>query len=145
VGREVTAKQAAANRERFSMWLGTLFRERGFDGIGVADIMKRAGLTHGGFYFQFASKDDLAAETTARVSEGWVAGTPEEKRTHHSARWSAAYCRPVIATIRNRLFAIALGSTPRVNPGRHVGAFTERVSRPIDALVSWCRRSQPPT
>ena len=63
----VTRKQAAANREKVLDVAGTLFRERGFDGIGVADIMKRAGLTHGGFYGQFASKDDLAAETTARV------------------------------------------------------------------------------
>jgi TetR/AcrR family transcriptional regulator, transcriptional repressor for nem operon len=39
-----------------------LFRERGFDGIGVADLMKAAGLTHGGFYGHFASKEDLAAE-----------------------------------------------------------------------------------
>ena len=36
---------------------GTLFRERGFDGIGVADIMKGAGLKHGGFYGHFASND----------------------------------------------------------------------------------------
>jgi TetR/AcrR family transcriptional regulator, transcriptional repressor for nem operon len=60
---------------------GTLFRQHGFDGIGVADIMKRAGLTHGGFYGQFSSKDDLAAEACARVlgNEGWVerlTGTP---------------------------------------------------------------------
>ncbi|HWW83164.1 MAG TPA: TetR/AcrR family transcriptional regulator [Vicinamibacterales bacterium] len=69
----VTRKQAAANREKVLEVAGTLFRERGFDGIGVADIMKRAGLTHGGFYGQFASKDDLVAETTARVlgKAGW--------------------------------------------------------------------------
>ena len=69
----VTRKQAAANREKVLDVAGTLFRERGFDGIGVADIMKRAGLTHGGFYGQFASKDDLAAEATARVfgKAGW--------------------------------------------------------------------------
>jgi TetR/AcrR family transcriptional regulator, transcriptional repressor for nem operon len=69
----VTRKQSAANREKVLDVAGTLFRERGFDGIGVADIMKRAGLTHGGFYGQFASKDDLAAETTARVlgKAGW--------------------------------------------------------------------------
>ena len=63
----VTRKQAAANREKVLDVAGKLFRERGFDGIGVADIMKRAGFTHGGFYGQFASKDDLAAETTVRV------------------------------------------------------------------------------
>ena len=69
----VTRKQSAANREKVLDVAGTLFRERGFDGIGVADIMKRAGLTHGGFYGQFASKDDLAAEATARVfgKAGW--------------------------------------------------------------------------
>ena len=69
----VTREQAAANRDKVLDVAGTLFRERGFDGIGVADIMKRAGLTHGGFYGQFASKDDLAAETTARVlgRAGW--------------------------------------------------------------------------
>src|ERR1700680_4421880 len=69
----VTRKQSAANREKVLAGAGTLFRERGFDGIGVADIMKAAGLTHGGFYGQFASKDDLAAEATARVlgNRGW--------------------------------------------------------------------------
>ncbi|MGB8908100.1 MAG: helix-turn-helix domain-containing protein [Candidatus Cybelea sp.] len=35
------------------------FRERGVDGVGVADVMERAGLTHGGFYAHFRSKDDL--------------------------------------------------------------------------------------
>src|SRR5579862_8739827 len=69
----VTRKQSATNREKVLDVAGTLFRERGFDGIGVADIMKRAGLTHGGFYGQFGSKDDLAAEATARVlgTAGW--------------------------------------------------------------------------
>ena len=70
----MTREQAAANRENILEVAGTLFRERGFDGIGVADIMKRAGLTHGGFYGHFESKDDLAAETTTRVlgREGWL-------------------------------------------------------------------------
>ena len=70
----VTREQAAANREKILEVAGTLFREHGFDGIGVADIMKRAGLTHGGFYGHFASKDHLAAEITTRVlgREGWM-------------------------------------------------------------------------
>src|SRR5437899_12024021 len=70
----VTREQVAANREKILEVAGTLFRERGFDGIGVADIMKGAGLTHGGFYGPFASKDDLAAEITSRVlaREGWM-------------------------------------------------------------------------
>src|SRR6266545_3480260 len=70
----VTREQAAANREKILEVAGTLFRERGYDGIGVADIMKHAGLTHGGFYGHFRSKDDLAAEITSRVlgREGWL-------------------------------------------------------------------------
>ena len=70
----VTREQAAAHRQKILDVAGTLFRQHGFDGIGVADIMKRAGLTHGGFYGHFGSKDDLAAETCARVlgNEGWT-------------------------------------------------------------------------
>ncbi|MFP5514702.1 MAG: TetR family transcriptional regulator, partial [Alphaproteobacteria bacterium] len=58
----VSKEQAAENRRRVVEVASALFRERGFNGIGVADLMKEAGLTHGGFYGQFASKEDLAAE-----------------------------------------------------------------------------------
>lgn len=70
----VTRDQVEAHRERILTAAGTLFREHGYDGISVADIMKRAGLTHGGFYGHFASKEDLAAEITLRVlaRDGWL-------------------------------------------------------------------------
>ena len=55
----VSRQKAAESRERIIDAAGALFREKGFDGIGVADIMKAAQLTHGGFYGHFASKDDL--------------------------------------------------------------------------------------
>src|SRR6185436_16195802 len=64
---KVSREQAAENRERIVEVAARLFRERGFDGIGVADLMKSAGLTHGGFYGHFSSKDDLAAEAVARA------------------------------------------------------------------------------
>src|SRR3979490_1853008 len=63
---KVSREQAAANRERVVEVAGKLFRERGFDGIGVADLMQAAGLTHGGFYGHFKSKDDLAAQACSR-------------------------------------------------------------------------------
>jgi TetR/AcrR family transcriptional repressor of nem operon len=77
----VTRERAAAHRQKVLDAAGTLFRQHGFDGIGVADIMKRAGLTHGGFYGHFDSKEDLAAESCARVlgKQGWLerlAGAP---------------------------------------------------------------------
>ena len=77
----VTRERAEANREKILQVAGTMFRERGFDGTAVDDIMRRAGLTHGGFYGHFESKDDLAAESCARVmaGDGWaerLTGTP---------------------------------------------------------------------
>ncbi|SMF53447.1 transcriptional regulator, TetR family [Azospirillum oryzae] len=68
----VSKEQAAENRRRVVEVASALFRERGFNGIGVADLMKEAGLTHGGFYGQFASKEDLAAEACARAMEVMV-------------------------------------------------------------------------
>ena len=64
---KVSRQQAARNRERILEAAAQLFRERGFEGIGVAELMKTAGLTHGGFYGHFASKDDLIAEASARA------------------------------------------------------------------------------
>ena len=64
---KVSREQAAENRDRIVQVAAKLFRERGFDGIGVADLMKAAGLTHGGFYGHFASKEDLAAEASDRA------------------------------------------------------------------------------
>jgi TetR/AcrR family transcriptional repressor of nem operon len=66
---KVTREQAAANRERVLDVAARLFRERGFSGIGVAELMKGAGLTHGGFYGQFDSKDDLMAQACTRAFE----------------------------------------------------------------------------
>ena len=62
-------------------------REKGAHGIGVADLMKEAGLTHGGFYAHFDSRDALMIEAFThamdRSTEHWrkqSEGTPAEKR-----------------------------------------------------------------
>lgn len=65
----VSRAQAEANRETVINVASKLFRERGFDGIGLKDLMKGAGLTQGGFYKQFESKDDLAALASRRAME----------------------------------------------------------------------------
>jgi TetR/AcrR family transcriptional repressor of nem operon len=74
----VSRIQAAENRETVINVASRLFREHGFDGIGLKDLMKGAGLTQGAFYKQFASKEDLAAQASRRAMES---------ATH---RWSAA-------------------------------------------------------
>ncbi len=71
----VSRAKAAEHRERIIDAAGALFRAKGFDGIGVADIMKAADLTHGGFYGHFSSKDDLVAQSSKRTmapaAENW--------------------------------------------------------------------------
>ena len=91
---KVSREQMAENRERILDTAAKLFRERGFDGIGVADLMKSAGLTHGGFYGHFASKEDLIAQASAHALahaqkqwEDYAARQPEEPL----AKLQAAY------------------------------------------------------
>jgi Transcriptional regulator len=62
---KVSKAQAQANRAHIVETASALFRERGYEGIGVADLMAAAGFTHGGFYKHFPSKADLMAEATA--------------------------------------------------------------------------------
>ncbi len=61
----ITKQQAEENRARVVETAARLFREKGFEGIGVADLMRAAGMTHGGFYNHFESKDDLSAAACA--------------------------------------------------------------------------------
>ncbi|WP_329445124.1 TetR/AcrR family transcriptional regulator [Streptomyces canus] len=58
----VSQAQALENRRRAVAAASQLFRERGVNGISVADLMKSIGLTTGGFYKQFASKEALITE-----------------------------------------------------------------------------------
>ena len=72
---KVSKEQAALNRERVVETAARLFREKGYGGIGVADLMKEAGLTHGGFYGNFGSKEALMEEVVTyaidRSNQNW--------------------------------------------------------------------------
>lgn len=81
---KVSKEQVAQNREALIGAASRLFRERGIDGVGVAEICKLAGLTHGALYAQFPSKEALAAEAlaegTARNNGRLAAGPEPEGR-----------------------------------------------------------------
>ncbi len=73
----ISQQQKELNRERIVAAAGEGFRARGLDGVGIDELMKTAGMTHGGFYNHFRSKDDLALEVLRRGftdSLGEVAG-----------------------------------------------------------------------
>ncbi len=92
---KVSRAQADKNRDHVIDVAGQLFRERGFDGIGVNDLMEAAGLTRGAFYGQFTSKEDLAAQASARALSG------------NADRWSQTVAKsqddPFTALVRSYL------------------------------------------
>ncbi|PWC36002.1 TetR/AcrR family transcriptional regulator [Azospirillum sp. TSO35-2] len=134
----VSKEQAAENRRRIVEVAGALFRERGFNGIGVADLMKEAGLTHGGFYGHFASKDDLAAEACAQAmaaaAERW-ARTAETSGDDALSALLAGYLSPVH---RDNSAAgcpvAALGVDAARQGGVARGAFTRGLRPFLDVL-----------
>lgn len=69
----VSKDQVAKNRDALLKAASRLFRKRGIDGVGVADVAKEAGLTHGALYAHFRSKDELAAEAFSSGFEGNMA------------------------------------------------------------------------
>jgi TetR/AcrR family transcriptional repressor of nem operon len=74
-------EEAAETRKRIVQAAAREFREKGIVATGLADLMKAAGLTRGGFYKHFASKDQLVAEATAAAMDSIL----EELAAHPTA------------------------------------------------------------
>lgn len=88
----VSREQMQANRLRILDAASRLFREKGFEAVGVAEVMKAAGLTHGGFYGHFASKDDLIAQAVAQIFSG--SGDVQDARSGDLAAYLDNYLSP---------------------------------------------------
>ncbi|MGY2897325.1 TetR/AcrR family transcriptional regulator [Deinococcus sp. UYEF24] len=73
----VSKAQAVQHRQKAIQAAAELFRERGFDHVSVQNIMAAVGLTHGGFYRQFDSKDALFSEATSYAYAGMTASLAE--------------------------------------------------------------------
>jgi TetR/AcrR family transcriptional repressor of nem operon len=129
----VTREQAARNRDAVVEAASRLFRERGIGGVGIADIMRESGLTHGGFYGQFASKDDLAGEACARALDasaarwrGIVAGHAGESGEGMLAAIAGHYLRAAHLTEAGTGCALpALAADAARDGGAVARAFTE--------------------
>jgi TetR/AcrR family transcriptional regulator, transcriptional repressor for nem operon len=67
------ASRKAISHERIVAVAARAIRRGGFQGVGVADIMKEAGLTHGGFYAHFRNRDALLAEALERAGKDTAA------------------------------------------------------------------------
>src|SRR4051794_37984382 len=122
-------------------------RRAGYDGVGVADIMKEAGLTHGGFYAHFASRDAMLAEAMERAAGDAGAALVEALR-----RGQAEGSTPFSALVRTYLDDAQLGNAEH---GCAVAALASEMPRQADevaraararvlALVEVVRRYLPP-
>jgi TetR/AcrR family transcriptional regulator, transcriptional repressor for nem operon len=84
----------AQSHERIVKTAAARFREKGIDGISLADLMKEAGLTHGGFYRHFESRDDLVAEaleSALHASDGTLCSVVDEHGAVDLARYIEQY------------------------------------------------------
>jgi TetR/AcrR family transcriptional repressor of nem operon len=140
----VSREKVAENREKIVTAAGSLFREKGFDGAAVADLMKAAGLTHGGFYGHFESKDALVAEALSRV----LAGSVERWRGYSDKDPAGALARIVGRYLSAEMRDHAAGACAIPSLGAEVArqgpeakrAFTRGIAGLIDILARLMRR-----
>jgi TetR/AcrR family transcriptional regulator, transcriptional repressor for nem operon len=125
----VSREQVAVNRRKILDAAGRLFRARGYDAVTVAEVMRAAGLTHGGFYGYFASKDELIAQTLAHLL------APDTTSGRDLAAFASGYLSPQHRDDLAGGCAVAAlgGETIRQAPGARA-AMTEGLRRQLERL-----------
>jgi TetR/AcrR family transcriptional regulator, transcriptional repressor for nem operon len=115
--------ETAESRQTIVTTASRLFREKGFDGVGVADIMAAAGLTHGGFYRHFVSKEALIAEA---VTEAFV-----EKARHLEADDANDLAQKAQAYVNDYLSAGHVAQAGIGCPIAALGSEAPHVGKPV--------------
>lgn len=134
----MTSERKAETRERILAAAGTLFRSHGVDAVGVDAIMHQAGLTHGGFYAHFASKEALVAEVSAaalaRSAARWERISQEADPATALARIVQSYLDPAhVAAAEHGCVLATLGPEMARRHDARPG-ITVSIRRMLDAL-----------
>ncbi len=136
----VSREQAAENRGKILQVAAQLFREKGFDGIGIADLMKKVGLTHGGFYGHFSSKEDLMAQTCTYAVDEILAQGQDSPALVRGNKYKAFIGRYLSVEHRDNPGSGCLMAALGVDAARQSPvikhAFTEGFNRLLNALMS---------
>lgn len=136
----VSKEQATENRGKILHTAAQLFREKGFDGIGIADLMKKVGLTHGGFYGHFSSKEDLMVQACSYavdeiLEQGQASRAPVKGRGYKAfiSRYLSAEHRdnPGRGCLMAALGVDAARQSPVIKQ-----AFTKSFNRLVNALMN---------
>jgi TetR/AcrR family transcriptional repressor of nem operon len=133
---------AAESRARIVEEAARMLRARGVEGASVAEVMQAAGMTHGGFYKHFESKDALLAEATAAAFAEAAArfDRRQAKRGVEAAvaAYVADYLSPAhIARPENGCPLATYGA----DAGRHPDALSDAFAEGVEALIERVARS----
>jgi AcrR family transcriptional regulator len=137
---ETRSSAKEASHERIVNAAARAIRKSGYDGTGVADIMKEAGLTHGAFYAHFASREAMLAEAADRAgaeSNAFAASVTAAVPPEHAleALMQAYLSKEHLAGIETGCPVSALGSEmPRQSPEVRLAA-TRRIKEMIDLVA----------
>ena len=139
----VSKEQTAANHQAIEAAASRLFRERGLAAVTVADVMAEAGLTHGGFYTHYESKDHLAAKACeaafAFAAEKWrrrieAAETPAAARDAIADGYlKTPHCDPSVATCPTATLVTDVARATAKHPMHR--AYLNGVKQQIDTLA----------
>jgi AcrR family transcriptional regulator len=138
--KRATPRSKEATHERIVEAAARAIRRTGYDGTGVADIMKGAGLTHGGFYAHFASREAMLAEAADRAGSESVAmmeriGATAPPSRALQAMMEAYLSKAHVEGVETGCAAAALGSEmPRQAPEVRRAA-TRRIKEMIDLVA----------
>jgi len=138
--KRATLRSKEATHERIVEAAARAIRRTGYDGTGVADIMKGAGLTHGGFYAHFASREAMLAEAADRAGSESVAmmeriGATAPPSRALQAMMEAYLSKAHVEGVETGCAAAALGSEmPRQAPEVRRAA-TRRIKEMIDLVA----------
>ena len=135
-----TARSKEATHDRIVEAAARAIRRSGYDGTGVADIMKDAGLTHGGFYAHFASREAMLAEAADRAGresvammEGIAASLPPSKALR--AMMQAYLSKQHVEDVETGCATAALGSEMPRQAREVRRAATRRIKEMIDLVA----------
>jgi TetR/AcrR family transcriptional regulator, transcriptional repressor for nem operon len=138
----VSRKVATQNRRNVISTASRLFREKGIYGVGLDGLMKEAGLTHGGFYGQFGSRDNLVLEALAHAAE---AGAERNGRHTNLADFIDSYLAAKHCNEPGNgcVVAALAGEISRQSP-KIRGAFTQAIKAFVERIEGLLGRSCAP-
>lgn len=142
-----TPSRKEITHERIVATAARAIRRGGFHGVGVADIMKEAGLTHGGFYAHFASRDALLAEALERAGQD-AATSVTRGAAARQMRGASAFRAVVEGYLSERHLGHAESGCPVAalasEMPRQSPEVREASAQRVRGLVATVRRALPP-